>query len=742
MMNETKTCPKCGAPLPENAPAGICPTCLLQAGLASAGDAGSSPDIKQATLASGFVPPAPEELARHFPQLEILELIGKGGMGAVYKARQPGLDRLVALKVLPPEIGRDPSFAERFTREARALARLSHNHIVSVYDFGQTSAPLAPLGTGVGGEGSLFFIVMEFVDGLNLRQTIESGGLSPADAMTIVPQICEALQFAHDEGIVHRDIKPENILIDKKGRVKIADFGLAKLLASGGRESPGPALTATRQVMGTLRYMAPEQMHGSREVDHRADIYSLGVVFYELLTGELPMGRFAPPSQRVQVDVRLDEIVLRALEQQPEQRYQHASEVKTDVDAIVQSGAASSRSQRGGPTGTVTLAARWGPRDATGWLIRIVNTLLPPAISYSVWVAGIYLLIFASGEQGQLALQRKPGLITYTLVVLGLVAVFVTIAIYVFNMQRVVRSLTLSAKGVTMQFGSRPSRFFAWDEIAGLSVFREQWWGWGIRRGDKLAGSPATLARDAFGIDSCRGCRRYFLPEDRRAFAAAISRFAPPDAAWAEALRAESESESMRARSIANSERATLPRHSAPPNHPPLVLVLATIDLFAAVALLLLLYNATPYPESVSRFWHRWSQVEIALGYLAGAGLFVASVALLLWKPWARKLILGVCFLFMSQWVIALPDLTQMAFPLALDEVREQALSQGHPAEEAERAASLATLVFGGLFVVGLTWLIGHLVYFTRPRVVAAFRSQDELQPQGIGPKEKQPTAR
>ncbi len=279
--------------------------------------AGTGGDGCQPASRPRFKPPAPEELAGRFPQLEILELLGKGGMGAVYKARQRGLDRLVAVKILPPEVGRDPAFAERFTREARALAQLSHPNIVGVYDFGQT-------------EG-LYYFVMEYVDGVNLRQAILSGGMTPKEALAIVPQICEALQFAHDEGIVHRDIKPENILIDKKGRVKIADFGLAKLL---GHEPADQRLTATRQVMGTLRYMAPEQLEGSHDVDHRADIYSLGVVFYELLTGELPIGRFAPPSKKVQIDVRLDEVVLRALEKEPEQRYQHASELKTGVDQI------------------------------------------------------------------------------------------------------------------------------------------------------------------------------------------------------------------------------------------------------------------------------------------------------------------------------------------------------------------------------------------------------------------------
>ena len=135
---------------------------------------------------------------------------------------------------------------------------------------------------------------------------------------------------------MHRDIKPENILLDRKGRVKIADFGLVKLM-SRGEQPVGRAactLTGSQQVMGTPHYMAPEQMERPQTVDHRADIYSLGVVFYEMLTGELPLGRFAPPSRKVSVDVRLDEVVLRSLEKEPERRYQQASEVKTDVERI------------------------------------------------------------------------------------------------------------------------------------------------------------------------------------------------------------------------------------------------------------------------------------------------------------------------------------------------------------------------------------------------------------------------
>jgi serine/threonine protein kinase len=280
-------------------------------------DTGVAPEPGQPSRTPAFVPPAVAEVAKLFPQFEILELLGHGGMGAVYKARQPTLDRLVALKILPPQPSGDSGFADRFTREARALARLSHPNIVAVHEFGQA--------------GGLNYFVMEYVEGLNLRQLEQAGKLSAREALKIIPQICDALQFAHDEGIVHRDIKPENVMLDKKGRVKIADFGLARIM---GREPEDLRLTGAKDVMGTPHYMAPEQVEHPQEVDHRADIYSLGVVFYEMLTGELPLGRFQPPSRKVEVDVRLDEVVLHALEKEPERRYQQASEVKSDVESI------------------------------------------------------------------------------------------------------------------------------------------------------------------------------------------------------------------------------------------------------------------------------------------------------------------------------------------------------------------------------------------------------------------------
>jgi serine/threonine protein kinase len=318
--NIGRKCERCGAPLAADAPEGLCPRCLMALNLAAQTEAPGAevgPDGTQVVPPPPQPAPALEEIARQFPQLEVLECLGRGGMGVVYKARQPRLNRFVALKILAREKEKDPRFAERFTREAQALARLNHPNIVTVYDFGETNG--------------LYYLLMEFVDGMSLRQLLQTRKLAPEEALVIVPSICEALQYAHEQGIVHRDIKPENILLDKQGRVKIADFGIAKLLGADGKVE---SLTGEQGVVGTPHYMAPEQVEKPSIVDHRADIFSLGVVFYEMLTGELPLGRFAPPSRMVKVDVRLDEVVLHALEKEPGRRYQHASQVKTDVETI------------------------------------------------------------------------------------------------------------------------------------------------------------------------------------------------------------------------------------------------------------------------------------------------------------------------------------------------------------------------------------------------------------------------
>ncbi len=314
-MNTPPICPECGNPLPPESSHDVCPACLLAQGMLS----GTGGLVDTTTL------PDLEEMAGKFPQFEILECLGRGGMGVVYKARQKSLNRVVAIKVIAPERKHDAHFAARFSREAEILARLNHPQIVTIHDFGESDG--------------LFFLVMEFVDGVNLREVLRDGPMEPAQALTIVPEICNALQYAHDQGIVHRDIKPENILLDRLGRVKVADFGIAKLagvIAENTADGQPSAanLTEAGKVMGTPAYMAPEQVTSPENVDHRADIYALGAVFYQMLTGETPKTEAEPPSRKVSIDVRLDEIVLRALERNPSRRYQQVSEVRTKLETL------------------------------------------------------------------------------------------------------------------------------------------------------------------------------------------------------------------------------------------------------------------------------------------------------------------------------------------------------------------------------------------------------------------------
>jgi tRNA A-37 threonylcarbamoyl transferase component Bud32 len=377
-MATNDICPHCSKPMPEGALKGICPECMLKAGGGpDTGEVGS-----EATNTESSRPPAPaiSELTPYFPQLEIIECLGRGGMGVVYKARQPKLDRFVALKILTRTARNgmtDSEFAGRFQREARALARLNHPSIVAVYDFGEA--------------GGFHYLLMEFVNGLNLRHLLQSRRILPEEALAIVPKICSALQFAHDHGIVHRDIKPENILLDMDGNVKIADFGIAKIL---GIEAEKTALTRARAVIGTPHYMAPEQIEKPHTVDHRADIYSVGVVFYEMLTGELPLGKFALPSKKVQLDVRLDEIVMHALEKEPERRYQSAIEVKTDVEIVADSPASSS-----GEPNNQTPVLNW--RDRWLWERKGIGFWILP---FAVLLAFLPLLVSLWGEMAMILL--------------------------------------------------------------------------------------------------------------------------------------------------------------------------------------------------------------------------------------------------------------------------------------------------------------------------------------------------
>ena len=278
---------------------------------------------------AAWQPPAVAEMAAWLPGYEVLSLVGRGGMGAVYKARQPQLDRFVAVKLLPVEVSLDEAFAQRFRREAQMLARLDHPNIVRIFDFGETT------------EGHLFY-TMEFVEGEDLQQRLRRGLVDPGLAFAALQQVCAALECAHAQGIVHRDVKPANVLITTDGRVKLADFGLA----APTERAPTERLTQEGAALGTFEYAAPEQwqsqggsaraasavpdeLASQREafhlerapLDHRADIYSVGVMAYELLTGELPRGIFPPPSEKAASDPRYDDVVMRALQQEPAKRW-------------------------------------------------------------------------------------------------------------------------------------------------------------------------------------------------------------------------------------------------------------------------------------------------------------------------------------------------------------------------------------------------------------------------------------
>lgn len=385
-------CSRCGATLPPDAPEGLCPRCLaalpLDAETHVTGVADSTP---------GLPPLSPEEIAPHFPQLEILKCLGRGGMGVVYQARQKSLNRLVALKLLAPERVRDVKFAERFTKEAHALAALNHPHIVTVHDFGQA--------------GGFYFLLMEYVDGVTLRHAMNAGRFSPEQALAVVPPVCEALEYAHQHGIVHRDIKPENLLLDKTGRVKVADFGIARMLEPDG---PAPVLAGT-QPAGTPHYMAPEEKPRPRP-DHRADIYSLGVVLYEMLTLELPFPVLAAPDRletaRRQLAARavppepvravnpavsrsVAAIVVKLLDPDPARRYQTADQLREDVARHL-----ADRSLRHAPCPSVReRLAKWRRR----------NRRLAPALAVAVAALLLFILpaTLIAARQAQIAARAE-----------------------------------------------------------------------------------------------------------------------------------------------------------------------------------------------------------------------------------------------------------------------------------------------------------------------------------------------
>jgi serine/threonine-protein kinase len=280
------TCPRCGSLLPLERLA-VCPACLL--------DDEEEPDAEETRLMVGG-------------GIVLEEEIGRGGMGIVYRARDPRLGRQVAVKVLPEALASREEFRLRFEREARALAMLSHPHIVAVHGFGE--------------EDGRHYIVMEYVDGGSLEERLP---VPPQRAVEMCLQICDALEYAHRKGIVHRDIKPANVLLDAAGRVKVGDFGLARLVSSNVR---GWTVTSAGQAVGTPHFMAPEALRGEAP-DPRMDIYSVGVLLYQMVTGRLPVGDFEPPP------APFEPIVRQALAHDPARRFASAEELRRRLQPLV-----------------------------------------------------------------------------------------------------------------------------------------------------------------------------------------------------------------------------------------------------------------------------------------------------------------------------------------------------------------------------------------------------------------------
>ncbi|MDZ4404762.1 SUMF1/EgtB/PvdO family nonheme iron enzyme [Prosthecobacter sp.] len=279
-----------------------------------------SPSSRTSGGGMRWEPPTAAELQALMPGYTIEKLLGRGGMGAVYRGVQTNLDRTVAIKILPPGVEQeDPSFAERFKNEARLMAKLAHPGVVGVYDFGSTSA------------GQLYF-VMEYVDGSDVSQLLkEQGRLPPEHALAITAHVLDALGAAHKLGIVHRDIKPANILINMAGAVKVADFGLAKIDDPGGH-----GLTRTGFSMGTPDFVSPEALMLGSQVDGRADLYAVGVMLYQMLTGNIPRGAFKPASVlRSTLDPRYDPIITKAMQHDREERYQNSAEMRQALDVIL-----------------------------------------------------------------------------------------------------------------------------------------------------------------------------------------------------------------------------------------------------------------------------------------------------------------------------------------------------------------------------------------------------------------------
>ena len=327
-MSTKGHCSRCGMELPADAPAGICPRCLLQAGL---GGEPSDPDVTMPPSAERQAPPplTPDvgTKLKYFGDYELESEIARGGMGVVYKARQVRLNRAVALKMILTGQLAGQADVRRFHSEAEAAAQLDHPGIVPIYEVGEH-------------DGHHFFS-MALVEGDSLAARVAAGPLPPREAAALIATVAEAVQYAHDRGVIHRDLKPGNILLDKNGHPRVTDFGLARQIDTDS------ALTRTGQILGTPSFMPPEQAAGRlADVDRTADVYALGAVLYTLLTGRPPFQAATPLDTLLQVIEQpparprllnarlprdLETIALKCLEKNRRQRYASCAELAADL---------------------------------------------------------------------------------------------------------------------------------------------------------------------------------------------------------------------------------------------------------------------------------------------------------------------------------------------------------------------------------------------------------------------------
>src|SRR5262245_23399961 len=354
-MTEPGHCPHCHVVLTADAPAGLCPRCLMQLALELTTGGPDQSSGSERFPAERFTPDImiPENL-RSFGDYELLQQIARGGMGVIYKARQISLNRIVAVKMMLPGLVVSEAEAQRFQTEAEAIANLRHPNIVAIYEVGAH-------------EGRRYFS-MDYIEGQSLAAMIRDRPLPEETAARYVKVIAEAMQYAHLQGILHRDLKPSNVLLDKTGKPCVTDFGLAKRMGSDSR------LTAAGVVLGTPSYMPPEQAAGkNKQIGPASDVYSLGAILYELLTGRPPFQAattldtvllvinsepIAPRLLNPKLPRDLETICLKCLEKDARQRYPSAQELADDLDCYLKRKPIKAR-----PISVLNCAWRWSRRN-------------------------------------------------------------------------------------------------------------------------------------------------------------------------------------------------------------------------------------------------------------------------------------------------------------------------------------------------------------------------------------------